>query len=422
MKLKLGFSQNRKEYESYKIALSEFNKTISLIIDPELLKSNIVSKIQEIIHVNRIFLFLYNEDYHRYTLTNVIGVSKNQYTKFYFTPKDKLIYWLSVNEKHILLAQNESVCSFFSSYERNMLKEMDVSYIHPLKVMNRLIGLIFIGQKSNGKDYLNEEIELLKILLDQAAIAFENANLYQNQKDRLKKMYRTDRLAMMGQLAAGAAHEIRNPLTSIRSTIQYVQKDIKDPVKAKMTSELLREVDRINEIIHGLLSFSNPDKLRLEQVDLQQLINQSILLITNTAKKKNCNIALEYNTDKIELFADSSQLKQVFLNILMNAIQSIQDEGRITVSIDWNERIEKGFDKPVLEFIISVIDNGMGISQENLEKIFDPFFTTKNDGTGLGLSISYGIVVQHEGDISVTSKLGRGTKVMVKLPVGNSEK
>jgi two-component system, NtrC family, sensor kinase len=288
-----------------------------------------------------------------------------------------------------------------------------------LKVMNRLTGLVFLGQKTNGKDYKNDEIELLKILLDQSAIAFENASLYQNQKDRLKKMYRADRLAMMGQLAAGAAHEIRNPLTSIRSTIQYVQKDIKDPVKAKMTSELLSEVDRINEIIQGLLSFSNPDKLNQEQVDLQQLITQSVLLITNTAKKKNCKVKLDYNTDKKELFADPSQLKQVFLNILMNAIQAITDEGKITIHIDWNERIEKGFDKPIVEFIISIIDTGTGISAENLEKIFDPFFTTKEDGTGLGLSISYGIIIQHGGDIAIESEVGKGTKVVVKLPVRN---
>jgi signal transduction histidine kinase len=399
--------------------LSEFNKTLSLIIDPRQLKLNIISKIQEIIHVKRIFLFLYNEDFQRYGLSDVIGVDKGQYSKYYLTSKDKLIYWLSVNEKHILLKQNDGIRSFFSIHEQNMLCEMDVAFISPLKVMNRLTGLVFLGHKVNGKDYKSDEVELLKILLDQAALAFENASLYQSQKDRLKKMYRSDRLAMMGQLAAGAAHEIRNPLTSIRSTIQYVQKDIKDPVKAKMTSELINEVDRINEIIHGLLSFSNPDKLNKEQVDLLQLISQSILLITNTAKKKNCEVELEYNTDNRELFADPSQLKQVFLNILMNAIQAIKDVGKISIIIDLNERVEKGFNKPILEYIISIIDTGIGISPENLEKIFDPFFTTKEDGTGLGLSISYGIIVQNKGDIAIESEVGKGTKVVVKLPVSD---
>lgn len=415
---KLWFNKGKKMHESYKLTLSEFNKSLSLIIDPNQLRANVISKIQQIINVERIFLFLYSDDYHRYILSDVIGVSKSPYSKYYFTPKDKLIYWLSVNEKHILLYRDEGVRSFLSNHEKNMIKEMNVRYIHPLKAMNRLTGLIFLGQKPNDKNFRNDEIEMLKILLDQASIAFENANLYQNQKDRIKKMHRTDRLAIIGQLAAGAAHEIRNPLTSIRSTIQYVQKNMNDPVKEKMTKELLGEVDRINEIIQGLLSFSNPDKLKPEQVDLKQLIEQTILLTSNITKKKNCKINIEYKTEKKDLIADPSQLKQVFLNIIMNAIHAVKKEGDINITIDWNEKVEKGLDKPVQEYIITFIDDGAGISPENMEKIFDPFFTTKEDGTGLGLSISYGIIIQHGGDISVESGLGEGTSVVVKVPAG----
>jgi len=257
----------------------------------------------------------------------------------------------------------------------------------------------------------------LTILLDQAALAFENAYLFQSQKDRIKKMYRADRLAILGQLAAGAAHEIRNPLTSIRGTIQYVQKDIKDPVKAKMTSELLNEVDRINGIIQGLLSFSSPDELNAEMIDLEQLMNQTVLLTLNSAKEKKCEISVEYNTEKKDLMADPSQLKQVFLNIIMNAIYSIQDTGKVNIIVDMNDSSVSDLYRQRQEYIITFIDNGAGISPENMEKIFDPFFTTKEEGTGLGLSISYGIIVQHGGDIKVESEPGRGTKVVVKLPV-----
>ncbi len=417
----LSFHKGRIQHDNYKIALAEFNKSLSLIIDPEQLRANVVSKIQDIIKANRIFLFLYNDDYHRYMLTDVIGVDKSPYSKFFFTPKDKLIYWLLVNEKHLSLVRNEGVRAFFAPQEQNMLTEMNVLYIHPLKVMNRLTGLICLGQKYDGSDYNIEEIELLSILLDQAAIAFENANMYQNQKERMKKMYRADRLAIMGQLAAGAAHEIRNPLAAIRSTIQYVKKEIKDPVKAKMTTGLLDEVDRINAIIQGLLSFSSPDRLNPEIVDLKQLINQTILLISNTAKKKNCEINIDYKTERKELIADPSRLKQVFLNIIMNALDAVNKKGVLNIVIDWNEKIEKGFEKPVPEYIITFTDNGRGISSEDMEKIFDPFFTTKEEGTGLGLSISYGIVVSHGGDILVESRPGKGTKVVVKLPVKEAQ-
>lgn len=410
------FKKGGLKHDNYKTALAEFNKSLSLIIDPDQLRLNIISKIQDITKTNRIFLFLYNDEYHRYMLTDVIGVNKSTYSKLFFSPKDKLIYWLLVNEKHLSLTRNRNVRTFFSPHEQTMLNEMDVCYIHPLKVMNRLTGLICLGRKYNGYDFNDEETELLGILLDQAAISFENANMYQNQKERMKKMYRADRLAIMGQLAAGAAHEIRNPLASIRSTIQYVKKEIKDPVKAEMTSGLLEEVDRINAIIQGLLSFSNPDKLNHEIIDLNLLINQTILLISNTARKKNCEIKLEYNTERTELIADASRLKQVFLNIIMNALDSINKKGTLEIIIDCNEEFEKDFGKPASEFIISFIDNGTGINPDNMEKIFDPFFTTKEDGTGLGLSISYGIVVNHGGDIVVKSQPFKGTKVIVKLP------
>lgn len=414
---KIGFYKKRKEHENYKLALSEFHKSLTLITDTKLITSYVIAKIQEIIKVNKVFLFLYNEDYHRFVLSNVTGVDKTLYSRYYFTQKDKLIHWLNVNEKYIIFNQDNGVQSFFSSHEKNILKELDVNYVHPLKVMNRLIGVIFLGQKLNESEYNKNDIELLSILLDQAAFAFENTNLYQNQKDRIKKMYRADRLAILGQLAAGAAHEIRNPLTSIRSTIQYIKKGIKDPVKAKMTSGLLEEVDRINDIILGLLSFSNPDILKQEQIDLEELINQTVLLVSNTAKKKNCLISVDFNANRNDLFADASQLKQVFLNIIMNSIESIIDKGIIRITIDLNERYEKGANEPINEYLITIKDNGGGISQEDMENIFDPFYTTRIDGTGLGLSISYGIITQHNGDVSIESKLGKGTKVVIKLPI-----
>ena len=120
--------------------------------------------------------------------------------------------------------------------------------------MNRITGIICLGPKIDTTPYTDEEINLLDIHLGQAALAFENAYLYEQQKSRLKKMYRTDRLATLGQLAAGAAHEIRNPLTSIRSTIQYLHKDFKDETKSKLVAEVIEEVDRINDIIEGLVN------------------------------------------------------------------------------------------------------------------------------------------------------------------------
>ena len=235
-------------------------------------------------------------------------------------------------------------------------------------------------------------------------------------------MYRADRLAMLGQLAAGAAHEIRNPLTSIRSTIQYLLKDLQNSGKRSLVTDVIGEVDRINEIIEGLLSFSKPSKPQTEQVNLEQLLEQTVNLVATTARKKNIDISSDFKASEKTLKADPSQLKQVFLNIVMNAIQAMQDGGNLHISVDIKKSTGTISDSKD-SFYIVFSDSGEGISAENLEHIFDPFFTTKNEGTGLGLSISYGIIQQHYGDIEIESREQQenskehGTRVSIMLPI-----
>jgi signal transduction histidine kinase len=262
--------------------------------------------------------------------------------------------------------------------------------------------------KTEGE--VKENIDLISITIDQAAMAFENALLYEQQKDRLKKMYRADQLSVLGQLAAGAAHEIRNPLTIIRSTIQF----LKDEVQNKeMVSELIEEVDRINTIIQGLLNFAKPAELNVETISLETIITQSISLARTTAKNK-IDIKFISNCKNSDIRADASQLKQVFLNLFLNSIDAVSDKdnGFIDIILDIHNQNEKG----VNFLIVKIKDNGYGIPAENIEKLFIPFFTTKTNGTGLGLSICYGIINRHGGEIEIHSKENLGTTINIKLP------
>ncbi len=231
-------------------------------------------------------------------------------------------------------------------------------------------------------------------------------------------MYRTDRLAILGELAAGAAHEIRNPLTSIRSTIQYLSKDFaNDPVKSEMITELIKEVERINKIVQGLLSFARPSELNTVEINIEQLINQILVLINTTLKKQQIEIQFEYFTEETVIFGDAEQLKQVFLNIILNAIDAMSnnepERPRILII-----SIEKGIaiDAQNRYLLVSFEDTGAGIEDKNLDNIFNPFFTTKEEGTGLGLAISYGAINRHGGDIEAKSMPGRGTLFTIKLP------
>ena len=411
----------RKQYE-FRKSFSEFSKSLTLIVDIDQLKDNVIAKIREIVHVDKILIFLLNPDLNRLEIAEARGFENTKKDQYIFFSDDPLIQWFTVNETYLAISQNPEIFSYFTEHEQATIHETGVDLIFPLLAMNRIIGLVCLGPLSNGSKFNRDNIELINTILGQAAFAFENAYLYQQQKTRLKKMYRADRLAMLGQLAAGAAHEIRNPLTSIRSTIQYLQKDLQDQHKGELVSGIIDEVDRINEIIEALLSFSKPGKPKIEQVDLEQLLEQTVSLVATTAKKKGITITFDYNTPEKILYADPSQLKQVFLNIIMNSIQAIFDRGELHISIDL-KKSQKHISKPQESFYIVFRDTGEGISQENLDHIFDPFFTSKKDGTGLGLSISYGIIQQHHGDIEIESitkqekPVNHGTKVTVILPI-----
>ncbi|MEQ3162052.1 ATP-binding protein [Parabacteroides goldsteinii] len=393
--------------------LSEFNRSLTLIVDKSLLIGNIVAKVKQICPVESVYIFLLDENTGKFKLQNE---AKNKPVTL--TNRSRLISWLSVNEKHLIISRHPDIVSYFPPEEQEIIRQLDAELIFPLKIMNQINGTIFLGKKTDGAPFTEQELNLLSILINQATFAIEHASLYEQQTERLKKMYRTDRLATLGELAAGAAHEIRNPLTAIRSTIQYLSKDFSaDPVKSEMVTELISEVERINKIVQGLLSFARPSDLNTSDINIEQLINQTLLLVTNTLRKQNVEVEFEYFTDNTTIQGDTEQLKQVFLNIILNAIEAMgknPPERSRTLIIS----IEKGtpINTHSRYLIISFEDSGKGIEQKNIENVFNPFFTTKEEGTGLGLAICYGIINRHEGEIEVKSVPDKGTCINIKLP------
>lgn len=393
--------------------LSEFNRSLTLIVDKSLLIGNIVAKVKQICPVESVYIFLLNENTGKFKLQNE---AKNKPVTL--TNRSRLVSWLSVNEKHLIISRHPDIVSYFPPEEQEIIRQLGAELIFPLKIMNQINGTIFLGKKTDGAPFTEQELNLLSILINQATFAIEHASLYEQQTERLKKMYRTDRLATLGELAAGAAHEIRNPLTAIRSTIQYLSKDFSaDPVKSEMVTELISEVERINKIVQGLLSFARPSDLNTSDINIEQLINQTLLLVTNTLRKQNVEVEFEYFTDNTTIQGDAEQLKQVFLNIILNAVEAMgknPPERSRTLIIS----IEKGtpINTHSRYLIISFEDSGKGIEQKNIENVFNPFFTTKEEGTGLGLAICYGIINRHEGEIEVKSVPDKGTCINIKLP------
>lgn len=395
--------------------LAEFNRSLMLIADRDLLVANILSKIIRISLVNRIVVYLLNSETEKYVRTGKPQDDDELFRHIHFTPHSKLVNWLSVNDAcfHVSRSSN-SVISYFSQQEQELIRKADIELIFPLKVFNRLNGFVLLGKRSDGNNFSEQEIDLLSLLFYQAAYALENTALYEEQNVRIRKMYRADRLALLGQLAAGAAHEIRNPLTAIRSTIQYLGKGMHDPDKLEMVNELMEEVDRINKIVQGLLSFSKPSELEMTRVDMEQLLRQTLVLLNNAIAREQIDIIFDIHVENTVVTADVSQLKQVFLNVILNAVEAMEnsEDKRLTLGIEAG----RSLDYQSRYLLISITDTGKGIEPGDVENIYNPFYTTKKDGTGLGLPISYGIINRHGGEMDINSQSGKGATVVIKLP------
>ncbi|MFC1890323.1 ATP-binding protein [Thermodesulfobacteriota bacterium] len=235
--------------------------------------------------------------------------------------------------------------------------------------------------------------------------------------ENVKKMEHASKLAAIGRLAAGVAHEIRNPLVSIQTFFDLLpQKRDDDDFCTNFLSLVKGEVNRIRNLITNLLTFAKPGEFRPKPTDINGVLEATVELIQNQARKSNVEIERNYYQDLPKILLDSEQMRQVFMNLIFNGIQAIENEGRIQVETSLAGSGEAdGF------VTIKISDDGTGIAEEMQSSLFDPFFTTRDEGSGLGLAIVKQILNNHRGAITVDSRPGHGTTFTMSMPVHPSE-
>jgi len=222
------------------------------------------------------------------------------------------------------------------------------------------------------------------------------------------QMSRAEHLATLGELATGLAHEIRNPLAGIAGVIEIVGRDLPAASPARpVVREVRQEIARINHIVTDLLQTARPHPPTVRKSDLNTTVEHAVMLGRQQALAKSVEIKLHKDPSLPEVEHDSDQIHQVLLNLLLNSLQAIDQDGEITVTVKPQGKMAA----------VEVADNGRGIPPEHLPNIFRPFYTTKGDGTGLGLSLARRIVEDHQGRIDVTSAVGQGTTFAVLLPL-----
>ncbi len=302
------------------------------------------------------------------------------------------------------------------SIDITKLKLLKAEVVAPLITKEKILGLLIITNKVLSQLFNENDLEFLSILVNQAAVAVENAMLYQSEKDSYlelkktqKQLIQTERLAALGQLSAKLAHEINNPLGIIKNYLTILCRSLKEKDKRKEYIRSIKgEVNRISRIIKQLFEFHRPKKEKSLKVDLNSLVNEVLNLVEEQYSQKNIKIIRNFCKKAPLISAHPDQLKQVFLNLLMNSKDFMPQGGKVYVSLSHNK-----------EFIeIEFEDTGCGIPHKNLNKIFDPFFTTKkkDKGLGLGLWICYGIISDHSGTISARNTQKGGAAFMISLP------
>jgi len=294
--------------------------------------------------------------------------------------------------------------------------KLATSIATPIRRLEKITKKIAKGDFSEtieekGKD----ELASLAVSFNLMAGQLKNAlwsleNTIKKLRDKQAQLVEAEKLAAVGKLAAGIAHEINNPLTSVLtfSNLMLEQCPREDPRYEKLRL-MARETDRARNIVRQLLSFGREVVLKLEKIDINGTIGDILDSLTNQEAFKGIELNKALANNLPPVYADPAQIGQVALNILLNAIHAITPPGRINVET----RETGGF----VEIVFT--DSGAGIPEEHLGRIFDPFFTTKDmtKGTGLGLAVSYGIIKKHNGDIEVSSVVGKGTTFIVRLPV-----
>ncbi len=291
----------------------------------------------------------------------------------------------------------------------------------PLKFQGQVIGALTVSDDRPEKLFRPEDIQILELLAPLVTVWIRNARLYQELEERIEaqqlaenSLVRSARLAAVGEMAAGVAHELNNPLTTVSGFVELVLEELPKDSPHRPDLELaLREAQRARGVVRRLLDFSRPAENQRVRTDLNELVSDVLTLVQHLVRTGGVEMHIELWDDLPWITVDPAQIKQVLLNLIHNAIQAMPDGGTLAVKTTPVQREGRSW------LSINISDTGVGIPKDNLERIFEPFFTTRQagQGTGLGLSVSYGIVAEHGGSIEVESQPGQGSCFLIYLPV-----
>jgi signal transduction histidine kinase len=403
-----------KKKHDYRATLLRSSREMVSMVDLETVSDALVQTVVKALGVAKASLFLLEESDGSFKLKSSVGLGPDPFEVPEITRDEPLAQTIMKRPEALIREELEMIngATRGGKLARKM-RRLQAEITLPIHSKDRLIGILNLGHREGKEMYSEEDVEVLSTLANQAAIAIENARLYENLKQSQSIIRRADRLSSLGMLTAGLAHEIRNPLVAIRTFTQLLPERYQDQEFRELFQSLaMKEVDRICGLVNDLLSFARPSTPNMSAQDINEIVGNIARILQSQAKEKDVKIGLHMAPRLPKIFIDKEQIKQVCMNLILNAIQSIESGGSVEIGTHlFGENGAKRFVQ------IEVRDTGIGIPEKDLENIFNPFFTTKKDGSGLGLSISHQIIKEHGGYMVVESEVGRGTSFFIRLPL-----
>ena len=409
----------KESYDQYKTVL-DFSKSLISILELKELTATIVQSICPTLGVQWGTLYLRKTGGQEYQPVSSYGKPLSDFPALQLGQLSALEdYWRKGATSFVIDEVRDSLTDSESQPFLSNLTTTGARVCLPLVNKNRVLGMCVFGPTENsGGGYTAQELELLATLSQEASVALDNALLYEELKRSQSLVRRTDRLRSLETMAGGLAHEIRNPLTSIKAFVDLApERKDDDQFLARFSKVVKEDVFRIERLTREILDYARPMEPFLREEDLNEIMESCLYTLRVRPSHELIVIETDLVRDLPTIFADRQQLKQVILNFLFNAVEAMLPEGGV-LTVRTRQLSSPGKSQWI-QFEIQ--DVGSGIAAEDIEHIFDPFFTTKHlseehEGTGLGLAIAHQIIQEHHGQIEVQSVKGRGTTFFVNLP------
>ncbi len=409
--------------------LNELGLTLTSTLNYDEVVQGATSNLQQLFQADGVVLFQTDYETAELYLAQGLIQGKPITPSLSLLPDESIVDWVLENRETVLIKDAQADPRFPDDINQLLGIKARALMTVPLLTSEGICGLIMVLSEKKGV-FDHNDLHILQALGSTLTVALENAHLYDEQKKLLREREETqaqlihaEKMSALGRLAASIAHEINNPLQAVQGCLTLADEEVQDEKRTVKLERYLdiagSEIERVSGIVRRMRDFYRPSKKEFRLINVHDVLDSVLALSNKQLQHADVTVEREWFEDLPYIEANADHLKQVFLNMVINAIDAMPGGGTLRVATTLTQIKEQNERWPAVQ--IEFEDTGVGMSPDIQERLFEPFFTTKEKGSGLGLSISYGIIQSHHGDILVTSEEAKGTTLTVLLPIEQPE-